>query len=80
MDEIVFGTVGRVGDTHLLSLTRIEVRTASVKGRTAETVPGAADRLLRRCAGQLDALISGEPPKLRPPRRLRPTRRRGART
>ena len=45
--QVLFGTVGASGDSHVVTLNLVSAETGEVVGRASETVPGGAEGLLR---------------------------------
>jgi hypothetical protein len=71
-DEIVIGSLGKVGGSLLLTMTRVRARDAQVVGRAMERVPGQdEDVLLDRLAPAVTELFGagapGSPGSLPPP-------------
>jgi hypothetical protein len=58
-DELVSGRIGRVGDTYVLELKRIDVRNARVLASSARLIRGEQDALVDATDGMLDELFPG---------------------
>jgi hypothetical protein len=58
-DELVSGRIGKVGDTYVLELKRIDVRGGKVLGSSARLIRGQQDALVEATSGMLDELFPG---------------------
>ena len=58
VEYLVAGSLAKIGDTHVLSLTLNNVRSATVENRVSETVPGKTDALIAAVARNAKVLVS----------------------
>ncbi len=58
-DELVSGRIGKVGDTYVLELKRIDVRAGTVLASSARLIRGEQDALVDATNGMLDELFPG---------------------
>ncbi len=59
VDELVDGRIGKVGQTYVLELRRLDVKGAKTLGSAARMVRGEEDELVKAVQGMLDELFPG---------------------
>ena len=61
VDRLVTGAVGKVGDTYLLTLQLLDVKSAHVTGRTSESLTGKVDDLVAAVKRDVPELLAQDP-------------------